>query len=390
VTGTESFDIDSLLAAARSETGLDDFGSADFEEGLRVLATSIDREAGLTAAGRQAQRARLVGSLCTRLVAQDHWNRHPEILDEEIQDPVFVVGLARTGTTRLHRLLACAPDAYSVLWWQARWPSPLADDPGWRSQDARIAAAHAEIDAILETQPVLASIHPWDAEGADEEIMLCEHAFRSWVPEAFMNVPSYIDWLSREDMLPTYRYLERMLKFLQWQKREAGSHRKRWVLKAPFHLGFGAELFATFPSAKVIQTHRDPVETLPSIASMAYALWGLGSEDADPLEVGRQAFARWSGAIQTFLDFRASMPEERFLDCDFRAVGRDPLGEIERIHAWLGVPLAPEARALMEEWLVLNAREKRAPHEYSLETFGLERVAIEEGFAPYRRRFVDP
>jgi hypothetical protein len=382
-----SFETSDLLESARRETGLADFGAEEFREGLEVLTRSIEEEADLSAAGRLAQHGRILGSLCTRLVAQDHFNRHPEILAEKIESPLFVVGLARTGTTRLHRLLACDSDAYSVLWWEARFPSPFAENGDWRTRDQRIAAAHAEIDMILETQPVLASIHPWDAEGPDEEIMLCEHDFKSWVPESFMNVPSYIAWMADQDLRPTYAYLANMLRFLQWQKKESGREATRWVLKAPFHLGFGEILFETFPEARIIQTHRDPCETLPSIASMAYALWQLNRADVDPHLLGRQSFERWHGAIHDFMAVRDAMPPENFFDCDFRAVGRDPLAEIRRIYAWLDLPFESQSLGAMKNWLSANARDKRAAHEYSLETFGLPREDIESAFASYRQRF---
>ncbi len=381
------FDIEGMLEAARAETGLSDFGDDDFREGLEVLARSIEEEADLHAVGRASQHARLVGSLATRLVAQDHVNRYPEIADEEIREPLVVAGLARTGTTRLHRLLACDPDVYAVLWWEARWPSPLPGNDDWQEKDARIPAARQEVQWILDHQPVLASIHPWDAEGPDEEIMLCEHDFKSWVPESFMNVPSYIAWLSNQDLRPTYAYLMQMLQFLQWQKKKSGRAAHRWVLKAPFHLGFGDILFETFPDARVIQTHRDPRETLPSITSMAYALWGLNHDDVDPKRVGRQSLARWSGALRDFTAFRESMPPERFFDCDFRAVGRDPLGEIRRIYAWLERPLDAGVEDAMETWLTRNARDQRPAHDYSLEKFGFSEAQIDREFAAYRERF---
>ena len=382
-----SFDAEALLLAACQETGLDDFGDDDFLAGLRVLTESIEEEAELSLGGRFGEHGRILASLCTRLVAQDHFNQYPEILNEKIEKPLFVVGLARTGTTRLHRLLACDPDAYAALWWEARFPSPLPGNDDWRKHDERIAAAHAEINAILETQPVLASIHPFDAEGPDEEIMLCEHAFKSWVPESFMNVPRYIAWLAEQDLHPTYAYLKRMLQFLQWQKNQSGRSANRWVLKSPFHLGYGEALFDTFPEARVIQTHRDPCETMPSIASMAFSLWNLNREGADPIRVGRQAFERWAGAVAGFAKFRDTMPADRFFDCDFRAVGRDPIGEIAKIYSWLDIPFEPKARARMKRWLTDNDRGKRAPHEYSLETFGLTRKEIEAEFADYTARY---
>ena len=381
------FEVAGLLEAARAATGLSDFGDDDFREGLEVLAHCIEEEADLHGVGRAAQHARLVGSLETRLVAQDYLNRYPEIAEEKIREPLVVAGLARTGTTRLHRLLACDPDVYAVLWWEARWPSPLPGNENWQADDARVPAAQQEVQWILDHQPVLASIHPWDAEGPDEEIMLCEHAFKSWVPESFMNVPGYIAWLARQDLRPTYRYLKQMLQFLQWQKKRSGRSAQRWVLKAPFHLGFGDVLFETFPDARVIQTHRDPRETLPSITSMAYALWGLNRDDVDPHLVGEQGLARWSGALHSFMAFRKTMPPDKFFDCDFRAVGQDPLGEIRRIYEWIGLPLEPATEAAMEQWLIDNARGERPAHDYSLEKFGFSEAEIDREFSTYREQF---
>jgi len=378
---------DALVAEANAKAGRSGFTDESFREPLARLAAALDREANLSDVGRATQHARLVESLVMRHVLEEHEARHPEIRREEIAGPLVIVGLARTGTTMLHRLLSADPGLYSARWWEVRFPAPF---PGWdwRGPDPRIAEARAQVAWILEHQPVLAAIHPWDAEGPDEEIMLIEHSFLSHVPESGANVPSYRAWLDRQDLRPAYAFLRRLLQFLQWQKRRRAETAERWVLKTPMHLGALDVLFETFPGALVIQTHRDPLETIPSVASMYLALWGLAAEKPDPLEVGRQCLERYAGALRRCLAVRDRMPAERFVDVSYRDVARDPLGAVRRIYAAAGRQLAPEAEAAMAAWVARHPREHRPPHEYAMETFGYTREAIEREFAAYRARFI--
>ena len=140
----------------------------------------------------------------------------------------------------------------------------------------------------------------------------------------------YRAWLDRQDLRPAYALLHRLLRFLQWQKRRRGETAERWVLKAPMHLGFLDLLFETFPDARLIQTHRDPFETIPSLASFYFALWGLATEKPDPLEVGRQCLARWSAALRRCLALRETLPKGRVVDVSYRDVARDPLRLVAR------------------------------------------------------------
>jgi len=376
-----------IVAEANAKAGRARFEDESFREPLARLLDSLDREAGLSAVGRATQHARIVESLVMRHVLEQHEAQHPEIRREEIAAPLVIVGLARTGTTMLHRLLSADPGLYAARWWEVRFPAPFPHSSG-RAPDPRIAEAHAQVAWILANQPVLAAIHPWDAEGPDEEIMLMEHSFLSHVPESGANVPAYRAWLDRQDLRPGYAFLRRLLQFLQWQKRRRGETAERWVLKTPMHLGYLDVLFDTFPGAHVIQTHRDPLETIPSVASMYLALWGLGAEHPDPLEVGRQCLDRYAGALRRCLAVRERLPAERFVDVSYREVARDPLGAVRRIYAAAGRKLGPEAEASMKGWVAKNPREHRPPHEYTMETFGYTREAIEREFAAYRARFI--
>jgi hypothetical protein len=383
---TISLDAESILAEAREKTALDDFGDDSFREPMARLLRSMEEEAELSAVGRAMQRARLVGLLVNRLRAEDHFARFPEILDEDIREPLVIVGLARTGTTMLHRMIASDPRMISLLWWESRNPAPFPD-PGDGGRDPRIVDAEAEVAAMIEGAPDLVAMHPIEAEEPDEEIMLLEHSFFSTNPEAFVNVPTFGAWLDEQDQTPGYRYLKKLLQFLQWQKKRAGGTGERWVLKTPHHLGFVDLLFEVFPDVRVIQTHRDPLQTIPSLASLIHAIWSLGSDAADPRIAGTQWSGRMSRALQRCMEVRESH-EDRFIDVFFENAMRDPLAEIRRIYEFAGMEPTPEAEAKMRQWLVDNAREKRVAHSYTLEQFGLTEEGIRRDFAAYRERFV--
>jgi Sulfotransferase family len=382
-----SFEVESIMADAHAQTGLADFGADPWREALTVLAASLDREANLHAIGRSAQRQRLVDSLAVRLTFVEACKRSPEILGERIDDPLVIVGLARTGTTMLHRLISSDPGLYSARWWEVRFPAPFAGWD-WRGPDRRIAAAREQVQAILATMPVLAAIHPWDAEGPDEEIMLMEHAFVSHVPESTANLPSYRAWIDRRDQRAQYAYLKKLLQYLQWQKKKRGERADRWVLKAPTHQGNLDRLFETFPGAVVIHTHRDPVETIASVASMYFALWGLNTDAPDPLEIGNQVLDRYARAAERSIALRETIPKERIVDVSYRDVARDPVGTVRAIYAQIGRALTPEAEVAMHAWVAKNPREHRPPHEYTAEKFGLSRERIERACPRYRARFV--
>ncbi|MAG32497.1 MAG: sulfotransferase [Deltaproteobacteria bacterium] len=381
------FESETVLADAAARARLDDFGDEDFLEPMRRLLDAIENEAALHAIGRVTMYERVVGSLVDRLSAQEHMNRHPEILEEEIHEPIVIVGLGRTGSTMLHRLLAADPKVYSVRWWECRWPSPYPDSD-WRRHDPRIPAAHREVKAILEAAPELETIHPWDPEGPDEEIMLLEHAFLSYVPEAFCNVPSYSDYITNHDLEAGYRYMKRMLQFLQWQKKEAGQDRERWILKAPFHIAWIDNVCRLFPDATIVQTHRDPIETMPSLASLYTSTWRTNSDRVDPHEVGRQILERWSWAISRGLASRDGGLENHFVDLLYEENRKDPMKGIARIYEKIGHPFTDAAREAMKQWGDENRRDKRGTHTYSLEEFGFIREAIDEAFRDYRERFI--
>ena len=218
--------------------------------------------------------------------------------------------------------------------------------------------------------------------------MLLEHAFLSGVPDAFCNVPSYRRFVIESDMRDGYAYMLRMLQFLQWQKKQAGHPAERWILKAPFHLGRIPQIFEFFPDAMIVQTHRDPLETAPSIASLYSSTWRTTSEVVDQKLVGRQCLELWSWGISKCLADRDAGLEDRFIDVLYQDTRKDPMPSIEYIYERLGRPLTTAAREAMAAWGDDNRRDKRAVHNYTLEEFGYSREGICEAFSTYRDRFI--
>lgn len=384
-----AFDEAGLLAEAQSRTGLSDFGPDEFRDALGVLLKSLREEAPLNELGRMVLRSRALESLETRLVTQDWVKRHPEILEEQIVAPLVVIGLMRTGTTMLQRIIASDPRNHACMWWETRFPAPPLD-LDFNQADPRIDVAEAEVAAILEADPRQASIHPWNAQAPDEEIMLLEHSFLSHVPEAFANIPTYRSWITEQDWSPSYLYLRKLLQSLQWQKRQRGNVRERWVLKTPGHLGYIDTLFKVFPGANVIQTHRDPVDTVPSAASMNHAMWALYSDGNEANVAGAQWQERLAWGTSRAMESRKNYSDSRFVDIWFRDAMKDPIAEIERAYGVFGIEMTDAARVGMEKWRTDNPRDGRPPHEYTLSEYGLSEEGIKAAFAGYRAEYIEP
>lgn len=384
----DDFALDALLAEARARSGgLDDFGPGDFRQGLRVLADALNNEACLSPAGRGLLREKLLGQLVNRLVMEDHLRRHPEILEQPIDDPLVIVGLPRTGTTLLQRTLAVDPQFSKALWWETRYPAPLSGET-LEQPLKRIARARDEVAGMIEFLPQLLAIHPLDAEQPDEEFMLMEHSFLCAM-DSYVNVPSYTAWLDAQDQTQVYRYLKRTLQFLQWQQARRGIEPgRRWLLKSPQHLHTLELLFEVFPKAQVVLTHREPARTIPSLASFIHTLWLLYSDKADAEAVGEQWNRRMARALRHAMAVRERMPPERFLDVHFEDTVAEPQAVVERIYQFAGLQLTPQTRSAMAQWLQANGREKRAVHHYSPGEFGLSEEILQRDYAEYRTRHI--
>jgi hypothetical protein len=367
-------------------TGFDDFGDPSFIEPLNLLVNDLTHEAKLSAEGEIGAGQRILSNLITRLNVEEYFRVNPEIHSEELKVAAVIVGLPRTGSTMLHRILSSDSQFFFPTFYESRFPTaPL--DWDFSGEDPRVELIEQEIKAILDASPELASVHPWQAKGAEEEVMMLENSFFSTVPEAYYRLPNYSKWLDQNSNGPGYDYLHKLLQLLQWQKKKAGSTAQHWLLKAPHHLHHMDILLELFPDAKIIQTHRDPLQTIPSIVSFHRYLFGLGSNDVDLPEMAKHWSKKFANGMRTTLAARDQKPD-RFIDIDYRQTTGDPDAVITSIYHALGMDLTEQTLDAMSEWRKENPRDARPPHEYTLEEFGFTEDYLKDEYGEYRRRYV--
>ena len=241
-----------LTRTASERAGLDDWGDPGFRERLDVLCASLRDEAGLSDVGVAMAFEQLVGNLVNRLRLEALISAHPEIEEVAIERPIIICGLPRTGTTHLHNLIAADPNLRYLPYWESLEPFPAPDEPDIAARRARCAVG---LDLVNTSMPEFRRMHDMTVDHAHEEIQLLANDISGMLFETTYHLPSFAAHYKSHDQTPSYAYLKRSLKAIEWLR--GGS---RWVLKSPQHLEQFPALYATFPDATFVVTHRDPVE----------------------------------------------------------------------------------------------------------------------------------
>jgi hypothetical protein len=372
-----TLDAEELEVEARQKTGLDDFGDAMFREGLEGLVRSFNEEADLTEAGDVMQHMRLVSLLSARLQVEDTYRIHPAIDDEEIEGPVFVIGLPRTGTTALSQLVAADPQFRSLRMWESSSPCPPPESATEHS-DPRIADAEAGLAMMYEMFPLMASMMHQEATTATECQDLLGMSFRTVHFDGFGHVPSYLAWVTDCDMRGTYQYHRRVLQLLQWH-----CPPRLWHLKTPVHMFALDALLEAYPDAKFLWSHRDPAKVLGSVCSLIHYTRSWSSERDDSLELGPEQLDRWWTAVSRAMEFRRRVGDERFADLAFADLQVDPVGALGRALEQIGVGFPDSSRDAVARWAGSHEPGSHGQHTYELADFGLEAEQVRERFAPY-------
>ena len=317
--------------------------------------------------------------------------QHPEIERAEIVRPVFIVGINRTGTTFLHRLLSRDPRFWALRRYELTEPVMSSGDYATvadTAEDLRRAYVE-ELMSATNVVDTLAGIHSIDVDEPEEDFMLLRLAFTTWVIIIAHYAPAYGRWLATTGSRNAYAHHRRVMQNFTWQRRQREPEGQRhWLFKAPFHLKELEVLLETYPDAVFIQTHREPVQFMASWNSLVERIRSFTTEPRPPHETGAEQLAFMSGMLNDAMRFRASNPalEERWVDVRYADLVDDPMAVVNDIYAGLGWPLEPATISTMQEWLTLQEEQRRQEprHEYWLEDYGLTPEAVNEAFAPYR------
>lgn len=376
-----SIDVDAVVAAARTTTGLDDLGPGDPLEGLRVLADSADRQAHLNAIGEAAFPGMLSAALENRLRVVDWLAHHPEVADERIEAPLVVIGMFRAGTTLCSRLLDQDPANRALLGWEARDSTP-PPTPGAHRAGPRVDAAHAGNSVLSQLNPKIDAAHHEAADEATECIAVMAQDFKSLSWEAVANLPDYDAWLMAVDQRSAYEYHRSVLQILQ-----SGGVRGRWTLKSPHHAIALEPLTAVYPDAHLVLLHRDPVVLCASVCSLVETITSTFSDADHRAYLGRH----WSGVLLECVAridaFRAARPDVAVVDVQYADLVADPVGTVAGIYAACGDDLSGPAADAMTTYVASNPKNRFGVHRYDLEPYGLDPDEIRERFAGYVERY---
>lgn len=375
---------DVLTEASRRAGGLDDLGDGPYTEPLGLLLDSLEADARLNDIGRIIASERTLLHTVNRLNYVEDRKRYPEIAEQRIEKPVFIIGMPRTGTTILHDILAQDPASRAPMTWEVMFPSPPPETATFRT-DPRIEACAATIPARNEQLPGFDAIHPMGAQLTQECVVLMGEAMCTPLFHNQFRVPTYEDWVDTEaDWSHVYDWHHKQLQHLQ-----SRHQLDRWVLKTGAHLWGLEHLLETYPDARIVFTHRDPVKSMTSYTSLTCIVRSVGSDEVDKAEVGSDWIARLRRVLMHGIEVRQAKdyPEAIFYDMFFPDFIGDQFSVVEEIYGALDLDLTGEAADAMKAFIDDNPPGKHGVHFYEPHEFGIEPDHVREQFADYIAHF---
>lgn len=376
---------DEIIAEAEAAVGV-----ADTDTGVRRnlarLVAAVEQTGRQAAEGIARTRASLLRDTVARLEGLKWLRDFPEIATEPINAPVFLTGLPRSGTTYFQYLFDRDPRFRLIRTWEslAPFPPPSADPKSAIRRKAEWAEMRQRVSPPFEGFDAL---HLIDEDGSDECHAFLEQSFGAAGLDNLYRVPGYFDYLLDEaDLALTYRVHKRQLQLLQWQ-----SPAKPWALKYPNHVIAMPQILEVYPDARFVMTHRDPLQALASICKMTVNLRAMrGGWDVDKHDVGRDMFHFIARHIDRIMEFDRGADGGRVVHVDYYALIADPVAQMRRIHAGIGIDTPPDVAAAVAAWHSGNPKNARGRNDYTLEQYGLDAATVTERFGDYISRFAIP
>lgn len=365
IKGIIPLDEDSLLRTAMQNTGLSDFGEDSWRPHFRFILKAMEEEADYNFLGRVTARAHLLNILEGRLRIEEEYRKHPEIEDEKIVQPMFVIGQGRSGTSALQNILSSDPENGMLACWEAMYPSPPPEAATYRS-DPRIEVADKFITHWMRIVPETGSVHEWTGDIPVECVQITSYSFLSQWFILLGQITSYVEYMNKADWRPAYAYHKRVLKLLQWK-----NPRKRWLLKSPTHMPHLALLLETYPDALLVWPHRDPVKALASNVSLAGNRNWVTSDK--PRVTGYEQYTDPNRASATLTRVTAQVrdgviPKDRLCNVAYADIVSDPLKVVQQVYDFFGLPFSEVSRRNIQKYVDENPREARPAHRYAVGT----------------------
>lgn len=374
-----------ILSEAEEQVGITD-PEAFVQRNLERLVKAINQESFMSAEGMASAHGALLNDMVNRLEGLKWFQRYPEIADEAIERPVFLMGLPRSGTTYFQYLFDCDQRFRLIKTWEAMTPSPPPGADPASAEERRItwAERRRQMFPIVEGFDAL---HLHDEDGSEECHAFMEQSFGAAGLNNLYRVPSFFNYLLEEaDLEASYRVHKRQLQLLQWR-----TSTKPWVLKYPNHLLAVPEIIRVYPDARFVMTHRDPIQTLASICKLSCRLRSARSDrPVDQKDVGRYMTHFVQRHIDRIMETVNGPHAERIIHVDYYALVDDPLAEMLDVHKKLGIDSPDEVCQAVAAWRKANPKNARGANAYGFEEYGLCESRLEKQYSNYIQYFSIP
>jgi hypothetical protein len=380
----KAFDADEIFESVEKNLKLsssEDY--SEFRQRLSMMCQDLNTRARLHPVGALLTRLSLQNTVKNRLEI-DHWiAQHPQTLQREIKQPVFILGLPRTGTTALFNILSSVEGIRSPLGWEVNKPVPPVQYAS-KDTDPRIKQTHREFEGFFYLTPNIRTIHDFGALLPQECIAITQYDLYTGQFWFCYDIPEYYEWYKQYDALPSLQFHRRFAQNLMSDFPE-----QQWLFKTPFHLGILEQLLTVYPDARIIQTHRDPMEVMGSSCSFAWHLRSTFSDDINNRQIGQDQLEYWSGCLNHSVQVREKLSHlsSQFYDVDYKSFVAKPVETVSGILEFLGRESDQQTTEKLIAFAQDNQKDKHGKHVYSLEDYQLDAHKDRVHFEDYCREF---
>jgi Sulfotransferase family len=380
VAGT--FTPEALLEESQRRSGLSDFGDPAYRDGLDQVCASYNADRGLTRLGHFMGTEFLIGTLVRRLQIVDWVAKHPEIHGEVIDRPWIITGMTRSGSSLTSQLFDLDTGVRSPLIWEVDYPIPPTQLIN-RYTDPRIATCARGLDLMA---PAHRAMHPWDTHYPQECVLMTQMGFQSIMFQSVALASEYIEWYMGSDMRPSYQLHKQMLQI--WQSAIPTMH---WCLKAPAHMAAIDALMETYPDARMIWNHRDPVSCIASHTSMTLAFECIKNPDIDPKKAAAHFNWQWRTALSRMMEYDCRQQNKNWCHhIYYRDLIKQPVATMRAAYEHFGENLDPVHARSITTFLRQQPKDYHGKHVYTLADFGLDAKALREEYADYMEAYDVP
>mmetsp|Transcript_17756 Transcript_17756/g.23245 ORF Transcript_17756/g.23245 Transcript_17756/m.23245 type:complete len:486 (-) Transcript_17756:1053-2510(-) len=394
-----SIKADDILYGAELQTGLHDWDDGDgtFRDGFTNLSASLEREGELTPVGTIWARLQLQIILSNRLKLIQYIKDHPEVLKDDVVEPVFILGTPRSGTSFMFNLLKFDEERFrSPRLWELNDPIPPTDPDFPNEYTWRVYQAELGLEVFRALAPTVTGVYSVAALNAEECMPILAFQAMSLHYNTLFKVPSYQRWLMEQKQYPALLFHKKYLQVLQ-SGRHPQSEKKTWLLKTPWHMNHLEEIWELYPRAKIIMPVRSPVGLIPSLGSLHARFYGIVSDEVDPKDIGRFQFWQWNKIFPRFAQARSLNKDKsnQIVDVHFENLLQDPLEVVQTVYSFFGWNLSDKVKTKMQAYLEgtlgdgSGDKSKKKKHDYKPEWFGIseEEYAESKAFLEYCKEY---